>query len=509
MSLARSIATVGGFTMLSRLTGFARDILTASFLGAGLVADAFFIAFKFPNLFRRLFAEGAFNAAFVPLLAHELEGEGKEKAQRFAEEAFAALGLVLLILVGLLEIFMPLAMHLFAPGFAATPEKFDLAVDLTRITFPYLLMISLVSLLSGVLNALSRFAVAAAAPVLLNLSLIAALLGLTEFLKTPGHALAWGTAAAGVLQLAWVWHACKRAGMPIRLARPSFTPRIRVLLKRILPGVAGAGLYQLNLLVDTILATLLIEGSVSFLYYADRVNQLPLGVVGTAIGTALLPTLSRHLRAGDGLAAENAQNRSVEFGLFISLPAAIGIMALSPEIVRVLFERGAFGPEATQATAGALSAFALGLPAFVLVKALTPAFFAREDTATPVKIAAFSMAANVALSLMLMIPLKHVGIALASSLSAWINVAVLSFVLRKRGWFLLDARLKTRAPRLLFAALLMGAAALPAGGLVAGDFLHKALGLAAAVLLGVAVFAATALALKAVRLSDLKRRGTS
>jgi putative peptidoglycan lipid II flippase len=509
MTLARSIVTVGSFTMLSRLTGFARDILTASFLGAGLVADAFFIAFKFPNLFRRLFAEGAFNAAFVPLFARELEGEGKEQAKRFAEEAFATLGLVLLIFVGLLELAMPLAMHLFAPGFAATPEKFDLAVDLTRITFPYLLLISLVSLLSGVLNALSRFAVAAAAPLLLNLCLIGALLGLSPLLPSPGHALAWGTAAAGVLQLAWVWHACKRAGMPVALLRPRFTPRIRLLLKRILPGAAGAGLYQLNLLVDTILATLLIEGSVSFLYYADRVNQLPLGVVGTAIGTALLPTLSRHLRAGDKAAAENAQNRSVEFGLFISLPAAIGIIALSTEIVRVLFERGAFGPEATLATAGALSAFALGLPAFVLVKALTPAFFAREDTATPVKIAAFAMAANVALSLALMVPLKHVGIALASSLSAWINVAALTFVLSRRGWFTLDARLKGRAPRLLIAALLMGAATVPAGGLVTGDFLHKSLGLAAAVSLGIAVFAASALLLKAATLSDLRRRGKS
>lgn len=509
MSLAKAIGTVGFYTALSRLTGFVRDILTAQVLGAGLVADAFFVAFKFPNLFRRLFGEGAFNAAFVPLFSKELEGEGgQERALRFAKEAFAGLLLVLAAFVGLFEILMPFAMYVFAPGFVENPEKFELAVLLTRITFPYLLLISLVSLLSGILNAFHKFAAAAATPILLNLSLIAALLGLSHLMPTPGHALALGTALAGVLQLAWVGLACKRQGFDFKNLKPRFSPEVKLLLKRILPGTVGAGIYQLNLLVDTMLASLVAEGAVSYLYYADRVNQLPLGIVGAAIGTALLPILSRHLAAGNEGLAQSAQNRTLEFGLLVTVPASAGLMALSLPIVQTLFERGAFGASDSLATAKALAAFSIGLPAFVLVKVLTPAFFAREDTATPVKTASAAMLANVVFAVALMPVLGFVGIALASALSAWLNVALLMRLVLKNGWFKADERLKFRWPRILAASILMGLSAYGVARLTeSAHFTGQALSLGLSIAAGLAVYAGLVIVLKAVSLDDLRKRG--
>ena len=293
MTLIRSIATVGSFTLASRVVGFVRDILIASFLGAGLVSDAFFVAFKVPNFFRRLFAEGAFNAAFVPMFSGLMTTDGREAARAFAGEALAVMVVVLFVFVTALQIAMPWAMYGLAPGFAANPEKFDLAVEFTRLTFPYLLFISLVSLMGGILNSAGRFAAAAATPILLNLTLIGALLLAVPYLPTTGHALAWGVAAAGIIQFVWLLAAMARAGLSIRLPRPRLTPRVKELLRLMLPGVIGAGVVQINLLVDVVIASLLPEGSISFLYFADRVNQLPVGVIGVAVGTALLPLLSR------------------------------------------------------------------------------------------------------------------------------------------------------------------------------------------------------------------------
>ncbi|MBF0268164.1 MAG: murein biosynthesis integral membrane protein MurJ [Alphaproteobacteria bacterium] len=509
MSLGKAIGTVGFYTGLSRVTGFLRDILAAQILGAGLVSDAFFVAFKFPNLFRRLFGEGAFNAAFVPLFSRELEGAGgKQGALAFAGRAFSGLALVLALFVGLFELIMPLAMYVFAPGFVENPEKFDLAVTLSRITFPYLLLISLVSLLSGILNAFHKFAAAAATPILLNLTLIASLLLLVEHMPTPGHAMAVGTSLAGLIQLAWVGMACRKMGFTFALTRPRLTPDIKRLLKRILPGAVGAGIYQMNLLVDIMLASLVAEGAVSYLYYADRVNQLPLGIVGAAIGTALLPILSRHLAAGNDQAAQSAQNRSLEFGLLIALPSAFGLMALALPITQVLFERGAFDYAASLATAKALAAFALGLPAFVLVKTLTPAFFAREDTATPVKTASIAMLANIAIAFALMPLWGFVGIALASAASAWLNVAMLYRLTRKHGWFKADQRLKFRLPRILLAAMATGLCAFGIGSLSdSAHVLGQALSLALAIGGAILVYASLLLLLKAASLKEFKRRG--
>ena len=293
MVLLRSIATVGGFTLISRVLGFVRDILIAAVLGAAAGADVFFVAFKLPNLFRRLFAEGAFSMAFVPMFAGRVEAEGIQAAKAFANAAFSVLFWSLLVFVGVIELAMPLVMLGFAPGFIDDPAKFDMAVELTRITFPYLLFISLVSLMAGVLNSLGRFAAAAATPILLNLCLIGAILGLAHYTETPGHALAWGIAVAGAIQFIWLFAACGREGVWIRLGLPKLTDDVKVLLKRMAPVAIGAGIYQINLVIDTVIASLLPSGSISYLFFADRVNQSPFGVLGVPVGTALLPVLSR------------------------------------------------------------------------------------------------------------------------------------------------------------------------------------------------------------------------
>lgn len=464
MSLYRAVATVGGFTLISRVTGFVRDVLLARMLGAGMEADAFFVAFRFPNLFRHLFAEGAFSAAFVPLFSRKLEGEGKAAAKRFSDVVFAGLALVLLAMVLVMELIMPWAITVFAPGFLETPGKIELTGELARIAFPYLFFIALVSLLSGIQNSLGRFAAAAAAPILLNLCLIVAAVGYGRAWSGdgPGAVLAWAVSISGLVQFLWLWRANAKSGMGPGLALPRWNADVARLGGRILPGVVGMGVYQINLLVDTVIASLVSEGAVSWLYYADRVNQLPLGVVGIAIGTALLPLLSRQIKGGREDLAAHTQNRGLEFALFLTLPAAAALAALALPIVETLFERGRFSAEDTAATSAALMAFACGLPAHVLVKCLVPGFFAREDTATPVRVAAVCLVSNVVLNLALMKPMGHVGIATATAVSAWINAGLLGYILARRGHFRVDSRLLDRAPRIFAAALAMAAALLAA-----------------------------------------------
>ncbi len=458
MNLMRAIATVGGFTMVSRVLGFARDILIAAMVGPGLVADAFFIAFKIPNLFRRLFAEGAFNAGFVPIFSRLADAEGRDAARAFAAESLAVLVAVLVVLVAVFEIAMPWLMVGLAPGFVGSPDQFDLAVTLTRITFPYLLFISVVSLLGGVLNSVGKFAAVAATPILLNLALIGALIGLAGVLPTAGHALAWGVAGAGALQLIWLGVATARAGFGLRLGWPRLTPRVRELGRLMLPAVLGSGVAQINIAVDVIIASLLATGSISYLFFADRLTQLPLGVIGVAVGTALLPLLSRQLGAGDKEGAQHSLNRAVEVALLLALPAGLALMVASEPVVRVLFERGAFDATSTHATAMAVTAYAFGVPAYVLIKVLSPGFFARKDTKTPVRIAIVALGTNIVLNLALMGPLAHVGLALATALAAWLNAGALAWVLLRRGHWVMDARLRQRLPRALAATLGLGLA---------------------------------------------------
>src|SRR6266571_3355742 len=414
MGLLRSVATVGSYTLVSRVLGFIRDILTAAILGAGPVADAFFVAQRLPNLFRSLFAEGAFSAAFVPLASGALAEGGKPALREFAEEAFAVLFAVLLAFVLIGEILMPAVMAVIAPGFGAEPGKFDLVVTLTRITFPYLLFISLTALQGGLLNAVDRFAAPAATPILLNLFLIAALLLMVRFGWNDGQTLAWALSAAGVAQFLWLMMSCARAGVMPRLRLPRLTPGVKETLRIMGPGVLGAGVTQLNLVISTALASLLAGGSVSYLYYADRLNQLPLGVVGIAIGTAILPSLSRQVRTGDV-------------------------------------------PAEAAATAAALAAYAAGLPAFVLVKVLAPGFYAHRNTATPVKVAVAAVAVNFALTVGLMQFLAHVGVAVALSVAGWVQALVLLVLLERHGHFRLDRRARSNIPRIAAATLAMAA----------------------------------------------------
>lgn len=509
MALLRSIATVGGYTLISRFLGFARDILIAATLGAGPIADAFFVAFKLPNFFRRLFAEGAFNAAFVPLFSGRLASEGFAAAQIFATSVLSVMVAFLFVFVTLLQVAMPFLMYGFAPGFTDDPEKFQLAIELTRITFPYLLFISLVSLLGGVLNSLGRFAAAAATPIILNIVLIGALLGATPYLPTAGHALAWGVAAAGAAQFVWLVVACHRAGMVLPLRWPRLTPGVRRVLQLMLPGAVGAGVVQINLLIDIVIASLLPTGAVSYLYYADRVNQLPLGVVGIAIGTALLPLLSRQLREGAAEDARDSMNRGIEVALLLTVPAAVALLVIAEPIIVVLFERGEFSATTATATAHALMAYAVGLPAYVLIKVLGPGFFAREDTVTPVKIAIGCVCVNVILNLTLIHILAHVGIALATAISAWLNAFLLARILHKRGHHAFDDRLRRRIIRILVASVTMGAILWLALAMIGSAFeaslLTKIGALAAIVLGGLGLYAVLAIVTGAVVPAELKR----
>jgi putative peptidoglycan lipid II flippase len=513
MSLLRSIATIGGLTAISRIFGFARDTLMAALLGAGPVADAFFVALRFPNLFRSLFAEGAFSAAFVPIFVGTLTGEGRIRAIVFAEQTLAVLTTALLGFVVVVELLMPWAIVLLAPGFVGTPA-FDLAVEFSRLTFPYLLFISLTALQGGILNAFGRFAAPAATPILLNLSLITALLGTGPFMSTLGHALAWGVVAAGIVQFLWLLVSCGRAGVWLRMPWPKLTPDVVRLLRRALPVAFGAGVYQVNILAGTVLASLLPVGSVSYLFYADRLSQLPYGIIGVAVSTALLPVLSRQVRTGQAAAALHSQNRALEFAVFLMLPAAAALVVLAEPIIDVLFRRGAFGPVEVEQTAAALAAFAAGLPALMLVKSLTPGFYARADTATPVKIAAVSAVLNIVAAALLMLPMRHVGIALAASLANWVNALLLAVVLHRRGFLRFDVRFKQRLPRMVFAAGAMSAALVGLQHVLSpwldGRFAERAGALALLVGAGLAVFALLAHITGAAKLDELRavlRRG--
>ncbi len=505
----RSMLTIGGMTMLSRLSGFARDVLMASLLGAGPVADAFFVAFKLPNFFRRLFAEGAFNAAFVPLFARLYAAKGLREACVAAEQILAALFTVLLGITLLFESQLPLILSAIAPGFHRTPERYQLALEYTQITFPYLVLISLSALFSGILNSLDRFAAASAAPILLNLCMIAALTLGDSLYATPGHALSWAVLLAGALQCSWMWLSASRAGAHLRLVWPRYTPAVQQLVRVMLPGAFGAGVVQVNLLVDTILASFLPTGSVSFLFYADRLNQLPLSVIGIAISTALLPQLSRNLQKGEKQAARHAQNRALEVSMMLTLPATLGLVVLAHPIIATLFQRGAFGAQEVNETAKVLAAFAIGLPAYVLVKVFSTSFFATYDTKTPVKAALVALSVNFVLNLALLQPLQHVGIALATAIASWINAGLLGYWLKRRQLFSRDKTFRLRFPSIVIATLVMGCVlyglnALDWGVNELGTFWRFGL-LLGTISLSLATYGTALLMLKVVEFRDISR----
>jgi putative peptidoglycan lipid II flippase len=459
MSLLRNFATVGSATASSRVLGFIRDIFIAAALGTGPVADAFFVAQRLPSLFRRLFAEGAFASAFVPLFTKHHEADGDAAAHRFAEESLAALALALIVVTIAAEVAMVWLTYLLAPGFATDPAKFDMTVLLSRIAFPYLLLISLATLLAGALNGIGRFAAAAFSQSLLNVVLIAALVflwwnGEVGTLRA-GVLLTASLTLGGVIQLAFLAVVCRRAGINLRLVRPRWTAGVKRLTRLALPSVVAGGITQINIVVGTIIASLQ-AGAVSWLYYADRLYQLPLGIVGIAIGVVLLPDLSRALRAGRQDVVDHTQNRAIEFAAALTLPATVALLVIPGPIISVLFERAAFTAADTAATAPALAAYAAGLPAFVAIKVLQPGYFAREDTRMPMWAGAVSMVVNVVAAFGLFFLYGHVGIAAATSLAAWVNAVILLVGLRRKGMLNTDANLRRRLPLLLLASLLMG-----------------------------------------------------
>lgn len=469
-NLLRKFATVGSGTMASRILGFAREMMMAAAVGTGPIAGAFYAAFQFPNTFRRLFAEGAFNAAFVPLFAREIEAGGLAGARKFSEEVFGVLFTILLLLTVAMELAMPFVIsNLIAPGFADDPEKLATTTLLAMIMFPYLICMSLAAMMAGMLNSLRRYFAAAIAPVFLNVILVSVLAfvwyrGMEG--RTVGIMLAWGVLAAGLVQLGIVAVAVHRAGMRIGFRRPRLTPNVKRLLWLALPAAITGGITQINTLVGTAIATGR-DGAVPALNLADRVYQLPLGVVGVAVGVVLLPELARALKAGHQVEASNLQNRSVEFTLFLTLPAAAALLVISEPIVRVLYERGAFTPDDTVLVAEVLSIFAFALPAFVLIKAFTPGFFAREDTRTPMLFAGISVALNIAVALYLFPSLGAPGIAVAAVVSGWTNATLLFSTLWWRGHWGRDQALLTRLPRLLACAGVMAAGVSYAAGLMA------------------------------------------
>ena len=450
------ILTVGGLTLLSRVTGFVRDIILAAVLGAGPVADAFFVALRLPNHFRAIFAEGAFNAAFVPAYARIREQGGAGRAAVFADRIFTLLLASQIVLLAIALIFTPAVIGLLAPGFSRDPGRFALAVDLTRITFPYLLLITLVTLYGGILNALQRFAAAAAAPILLNLSMIVAL-ALAAFFPTAGHAAAWGVLAAGCFEALLVAGDAKRAGALTALRWPQLDADVRQFFRALGPATIGSGGVQIALFADTIIASFLPAGVLSALYYADRLNQLPIGVIGIAAGTVILPEMSRRIAGGDTAGALYAQNRAIEFTLLLSVPCLAAFFIVPELIMRALFMRGAFTPADALAAGQTLAAYAFGLLPFVLIRSVVATFFARGDTATPVKAALIAVAINVAFKILLMGPLAQVGLALATSIGAWINFGLVVWFAARAGHVAIDPRLRQSIIRLTAVGVVLAA----------------------------------------------------
>jgi putative peptidoglycan lipid II flippase len=502
--MLRSILTVGGWTLVSRGTGFARDVMMAAYLGTGPVAEAFLVAFSLPNMFRRFFAEGAFNMAFVPMFAKKLEGG--EDARGFARDAWNGMAWILLFFTLIGSIAMPWLVWAMASGFVG--ERFDLAVEFGRISFSYILFISLVALLSGILTTHGHFSEASLVPVLMNLVFIAAMYLAIWAGWDMGVTLSWTVPVTGVAQLAFTWISAWRLGYGFGLGRPRLTPELKRLAIIAGPAVLAGGVVQINMLVGRQVASFT-EGAVAWLTYADRLYQLPLGVVGIAIGTVLLPELSRRLRAGDAEGGREAFNRGAEFALLMTVPAAVALVVIAVPLTEVLYQRGAFGPQDTAATALTLAIYGAGLPAFVLHKVLQPLFYAREDTRSPFRYALASMAVNAGLAIGLLPVIGFSAAAWATTLSGWTMVAQLWAGSRKMGpEARFDAQFRQRLPRILLAAAVMGAVLWGLSLVMAGLLmlpLWRWVALLGLCLAGIFAYFGAAALLGAFRLADLKR----
>ncbi len=508
MSLLRSSAVVALFTLLSRIFGFLRDVIIANIMGAGPLTDAFFVAFRVPNFLRRMFAEGAFTAAFLPMFAGMIKVEGKEYALRFAGSAMTILTAILLVITAVAMIWMPEFLRAITPGFADKPELFNLTVTLTRITFPYLVFISLVSLLGGILNSYDRFAAVSFSPVLLNFGLILCLVVLQPpFVATHAHALAIGVQVSGLMQLGWLIYANHRYGTLPKLAWPELTPDVKKMLRAFVPVALGAGVGQINQLMDTIFATSL-DTAVSYLYYADRVYELPLGVIGIAVATALLPMLSRHIRAGEKVEANAAIEMALKFVSLIGLPAAAALVVIARPVVAAIYEHGQFNAVDSANVAPALVAFSCGLPAFLMVKVFVNCFFAATDTKTPVKIAILCVGINFVLNVTLIKIYAHVGLAASTSVAAWVNATLLGYFLYKRHIFRPTPEFKRYIAKILAAvavmAIVLRLVYAGIGSWFVGAVLWKAIGITVLIGCGVGAYFAVIMGLKAVTVQEIK-----
>ena len=462
--LFRSFFTVSFYTLLSRILGFVRDILIARFLGSTVTSDAFFVAWRIPNFFRRVLAEGAYSAALIPVFSGVvIDSKDDHEAADFVENTMS---LLLFVTIGLTIIFffgMPYIIQILAPGFSANKEAFDLAVHFGKIIFPYLIFISLVAHFASINNVHGKFVAGAFAPALLNISLILSLFVLTPYFSTAGHALSYGVLLGGVLQFLYLYKAVLQFYRP-RIRLPQFNEKIKKFFRLFFPGVIGSGVIQLNIVIGTIIASFLPIGAISHIYYADRLNQLPLAIFGIAMGIVLLPSLSKAIKNNNTEEIDTTQNRSLEFCLLISLPSAAGLYILSTPIIHILFERGAFLSEDTFYTAKVLSLFALGLPAYILIKVLVTCFFAREDTKTPLYVSIVSVIINIILSLLLISTMREMGIAIATAISAWINTLLLFLILRIKNNLVLDHQLINNSIKIILSTSIM---------LVACYFLHQ------------------------------------
>jgi putative peptidoglycan lipid II flippase len=507
MKLGKAMVTVAGMTGLSRIAGFIRDIMMAAVLGAGPMADAFFVALKLPNFFRRITAEGAFSVSFVPLYSEALESEGRKTADDFAGNAMVIMFWGLLAFSALVMWQMPAVISLLAPGFGPENERFEMAVNLSRITFPYLLMMSISALLGGVLTVHGRFAPFAGAPLLFNLALIGLLLIAWKF-QSAAYALAYGVLIAGFLQFFLLYGFIRYQGISLPLMRPRFDERTKKLFRLMGPGVLGAGVIQINLFADMIIGSFLPMGSISYLYYADRLNQLPLSTVGIAVGTALLPMLSRAVASGNKEETTDLFNRALEATMFLGLPAAAALITLAQPIMQVLFARGNFSPEDAAMTAMVLQGYCIGLPAYIGVKVFSTAFWSRHDTTTPVKVSIICTVANIVIALSLLPFIGVAGIATATGLVGWLQIYLLARPLKGHESLHLDARFKRVMPRMVFSSAVMAAGAYGASlalhGYLYDAGIVKYLALAILIAVGMVLYAGACLLSGAVSPADVK-----
>lgn len=456
MKLLKAMATIASFTLLSRVAGMVRDMLTASVLGAGPVADAFFVALKLPNLFRRIAAEGAFSVSFIPIYSKTIEQEGDDAAGKFSGEVMSLMGLILSFFTVVVMLAMPWIIHVIAPGFYQGSDRYELAVTLTQITFPYLILMSGTALLGGILNAHHKFAPFSAAPIVFNLTLIAAMIFLTPVFPTAGHAMAAGVTFSGILQLAMMGYFIRKYKIKFMWQRPAIGEKTRLLFQKMGPGVISAGAFQINMFVDMMIASLLPAGAISYLYYADRLNQLPLSIAGIAIGTALLPMLSRSLSTGNLAESKDLFNRSLEFCFFVAIPAAVALLIIPYPMVQTLFGHGKFSTNDALQTSYVLMGYGLGLPAYIASKVFMTAFWAHQDTVTPVKISIAAALTNVLLCLLLIGWMGVAGISLATAIAGWLQVYLLHKQLDSRETLAFDDRLRIVFPKIAICSCIMG-----------------------------------------------------